>query len=88
MFDVEFKKSAFKELSKLEKNIQQRIVDHIELLRENPFESRPLADIARVKGEKIKMFRLRVGDYRIFYAVEGVKIIVISVEKRAIAYRL
>jgi mRNA interferase RelE/StbE len=87
LFDVEFVKSAFKEFSKLEKETQQRISTHIEALRENPFEPRPKADIARVKGEKVQLFRLRVGEYRVFYTVEAEKIVILGVEHRARAYQ-
>jgi mRNA interferase RelE/StbE len=87
LFDVEFVKSASKELSKLERNIQRRIIEHIEFLRENPFESRPKVDIARVKGEKIQMYRLRVGEYRVFYTVEAGKVVVLGVVHRRAAYK-
>jgi mRNA interferase RelE/StbE len=87
LFDVEFVKSASKELSKLERNIQRRIIEHIEFLRENPFESRPKVDIARVKGEKIQMYKLRVGEYRVFYTVEAGKVVVLGVVHRGAAYK-
>lgn len=87
MFGVEFVKSASKELSKLEKEAQRRIIEHIELLSENPFGPRPKVDIARVKGEKIRMYRLRVGDYRVFYAVDRNKVVVLGVTHRRAAYR-
>ena len=84
---MEFVKSAFKELSGLEREIQRNILEHIELLRENPFEPRPRADIAIVKGEKMRLYRLRVGMYRVFYAVEGDKVIILGVEHRRRAYK-
>jgi mRNA interferase RelE/StbE len=87
LFGVEFTKPAFEEFSKLEKNTQRRILEHVELLRENPFEPRRKVDIARVKGEKIQLFRLRVGDYRVFYTVEGENVVILGVERRPRAYR-
>jgi len=87
LFGLEFVKSAFKELSKLDRKTQQRIINHIELLCENPFEPRPKVDIARVKGEKEQMYRLRVGEYRVFYAVDREKVIVLAVAHRGTAYK-
>lgn len=84
---MEFVKSAFKELSKLDAKTQQRIIEHIELLRENPFEPRPRVDIARLRGERIQMYRLRVGEYRVFYAVEADKVVVLGVARRGTAYK-
>ena len=87
MFALEFVKSAFKELSRLERGVQRKILERIELLRENPFEPRPKVDIAPVKGEKMRLYRLRVGEYRVFYAVEGEKVIILRVEHRGRAYK-
>lgn len=84
---MEFAKSAFKELSRLKKKTQRRIIKHIEFLRKNPFEPRPKVDIARVKGEKMRLYRLRVGGYRVFYAVEREKVIILGVEHRGRAYK-
>jgi len=87
LFALEFVKSAFKEISRLEREVQKKILEHIELLRENPFEPRPKVDIALVKGEKVRLYRLRVGEYRVFYAVEGEKVIILGVEHRGRAYK-
>lgn len=87
MFALEFVKSAFKELSRLERRVQQKILQHVELLRENPFEPRPKAGIALVKGEKVRLYRLRVGEHRVFYAVEREKVIILGVERRGKAYK-
>lgn len=84
---MEFVKSASKELSKLERKTQRRIIKHIEPLRENPFEHRPKVDIARLKGERIQMYRLRVGEYRVFYTVEEEKVVVLGVAHRGAAYK-
>jgi len=87
LFAVEFVKPAYKELSKLNRKIQRRILEHINLLRENPFEPRPKVDIARVKGKKIQLFRLRVGEYRVFYTIEENKIIILGMGHRRGAYK-
>lgn len=84
---MEFVESASKELSKLERKTQRRIIKHVELLCENPFEPRPKVDIARLKGERLQMYRLRVGEYRVFYTVEGEKVVILGVAHRGVAYK-
>ncbi|MEW9674000.1 type II toxin-antitoxin system RelE/ParE family toxin [Ammoniphilus sp. 3BR4] len=56
---VEFRKSALKDLSKLDKTMQQRILNALESFAQHPIE----ADIKKLKGYE-DVFRLRVGDYR------------------------
>lgn len=87
MFELEFVKSAFKELSRLDRETQRRILESLEFLLANPFEPRPRVDIARVKGEKLQLYRLRVGKYRVFYTVEGGKVVILGVEHRGKAYK-
>jgi len=35
----------------------------------------------------MRLYRLRVGEYRVFYAVEGEKVIILGVEHRGRAYK-
>jgi mRNA interferase RelE/StbE len=65
MLDVRFSSFSKKFLKKSEIDITERILGKIEELRENPFPS----DTKRVKGKKDKIFRIRVGKYRIQYNV-------------------
>jgi mRNA-degrading endonuclease RelE of RelBE toxin-antitoxin system len=52
---------AEKELSKLDKSIQQRIISKLDKIARSPNLCRHLSALTDVKGYKI-----RVGDYRIF----------------------
>ena len=77
-FEVLVKKSAVKSLRKFPKAIQNKIQQSIlERLTVRP-------DIA--DGKHIKKltdgFRLRVGDYRIFYYIEAEKVKVTAIERR------
>jgi mRNA interferase RelE/StbE len=65
MFSVEFGSDAKRFLKKAEKQIAERIIKKIRKLRDDPFPS----DVKRVVGKKNKIFRVRVGDYRIQYGV-------------------
>jgi mRNA interferase RelE/StbE len=84
MFSVEFGSEAKKFLRKAEKQIAERIVKRIRKLREDPFPS----DVKRVVGKKDKIFRVRVGDYRIQYGViyDRNLIFVSDIDKRPKAY--
>ncbi len=84
MFSVEFSSDAKKFLKKAERQIAERIVKRIRKLREDPFPS----DVKRVVGKKDKIFRVRVGDYRIQYSVfyERNLIFISDIDKRGRAF--
>ena len=65
MFELEWKKSAIRELYHLEKSISSRILKKAEELR-NGFQSK---DIKKIRGEN--KLRLRVGDYRVIFSLEN-----------------
>lgn len=81
MFKLEWKESAIKDTKKLEKNISFRIYKKVNELK-NGFQ---LQDIKRLKGSD--EFRLRVGDYRILFSVEGNVIIIWKVGHRRNIYK-
>jgi mRNA interferase RelE/StbE len=64
LFSIEWKKSARKELRKLDKDVISRILGIIEGLIKNPYPrgSRKLSGSSHT-------YRIRVGDYRIVYSV-------------------
>ncbi|MEK6812203.1 MAG: type II toxin-antitoxin system RelE/ParE family toxin [Nanoarchaeota archaeon] len=80
MFDLEWKKSAIKELYNLEKSISSRIYKKVEELKDG-FQSK---DVKKLKGDD--RLRLRVGDYRVLFSVEGSVIVVWKVGHRKNIY--
>mgnify|MGYP001576217767 CR=1 FL=1 len=84
MFEVDFSSSAKKFLKKAEKYVTKRIINEIEKLRADPFPK----DVKRVVNRKEKVFRVRVGDYRIQYSVFYDKnlLFVSDVDNRSKAY--
>ncbi len=87
MLEAEFSPKALKFLEKAEKLVSKRIFDEVEKLQQNPFPK----DVKRVENEFFeneKIFRVRVGDYRILYSVNYDKnrILVVNVDKRSKAY--
>lgn len=86
MFEVHFEKPAEKFIEKLKDVVLlKRILNSIEALRIEPFPS----ECVRVKEyKKDKVFRVRVGGYRILYYVnyECNILDVINIDKRPRAY--
>jgi len=65
MYEIEFVASAAKEFRSLETQIKQRIALEIDRLRENP---RPRG-ARKLKGHE-RLYRIRVGSYRVVYEVD------------------
>lgn len=78
-WDLIVAKRAQKELVRFPQKDQERITDAIDELKNDPF----AGDIQKIKGEE-RVWRRRVGNYRIFYEVllEMRTIFVFRVERR------
>ena len=88
LYSVEFKTSAVKELQRLPKAIQVKILDAMRLLAADPFSS--LLPIRKMEGRSSEnRFRLRIGRYRVVYEVQKKKVVifVIRVGHRKDIYR-
>ena len=68
-YSVELKPSARKELERLPGRVIERIFPRLEALEEEP---RP-AGCKKLKGGRDE-WRIRVGDYRVVYTVDDVKL--------------
>ncbi len=73
MYSVEFSETAEKQLNKLPRGIQARIISSLERIR-----IRPQAYILRLVGSPY--FRLRVGDYRLILDVREDKLVIFVIE--------
>ena len=84
MFNLEYSKQALSFLKKSDRIIVSRIIIKVESLREKPI----IHDTKRVEGFKEKLFRVRVGDYRILYEVGYSRNVVgiVKIDKRARVY--
>ncbi|MCI0639239.1 MAG: type II toxin-antitoxin system RelE/ParE family toxin [Gemmataceae bacterium] len=72
-----FARSARKDLEALPAQTQERILDAIETLEQDP---RP-SGCKKLKGTK-NTFRIRVGDYRVIYEIQDDEIVVFIVRIR------
>ncbi|OGO38437.1 MAG: hypothetical protein A2Z03_02365 [Chloroflexi bacterium RBG_16_56_8] len=82
-YTITFARSARKELERLDRTRINRIVPRIEALAKEP---RPSGCI-KLKGEKF-LWRIRVGDYRVIYAVydDDRRVDITAVRHRSKAY--
>lgn len=73
MYNLFFSDTASKQLSKLDKQIQERILKALEriLIRPHPF-------VTKLVGEPY--YKFRVGDYRVLLDIQEGKLIILVVE--------
>lgn len=82
-YTLTFARSARKELEALETALVNRIFPKIEALAKNP---RP-RNCHKLKSEK-NLWRIRVGDYRVIYAIynKDLQVDIVAVRHRSKAY--
>lgn len=74
-WEIEFLKSATKDLKKVDKQTSQRIGKELELLS---LES-PSCDIKKLKTRE-NTWRLRVGDYRVLFQRDKDRLVILVIE--------
>ena len=81
-YEIIFSDAALKQLKKLEKSTQERIISTLERIR-----IRPQSYVTKLVGDSV--YRLRVGDYRVILDIdEGVFVVlVIKVGHRKKIYK-
>jgi mRNA interferase RelE/StbE len=86
VYSVEIRRSAKKELDVLPLRVQHRCYDALLFLAHNPFSE--VLHIKKLRGA-LSLYRLRIGDYRIVYEVNGdvLTVTVIKVGHRSEVYR-
>jgi mRNA interferase RelE/StbE len=82
--NVVFSKNACHNLEKLEKAVQQRIVDKTEFYFS---QKNPLEHAEKMKDNRFGQWRLRIGDYRILFDVENDCAFILKVGHRREVYR-
>lgn len=85
LYDFDFLQSAEKEFLALPKRLQRLFQEKLFYLRRNPCKSYPWLRVRqgpRHPGE----WRFHLGDYRVFYRVDGVTIVFTRMVKRPGAY--
>jgi mRNA interferase RelE/StbE len=72
-YEVKLHREVVKTLAEMNPKLRSSIIRALRALQKDPFQRRSGADIIRLKGTRGRqdLFRLRIGDYRAIYAVEG-----------------
>ncbi len=85
-YRVELVKSAKKEFDDLPSKVQNKVIEALKFLAENPFSE--LLRIKKLKGAH-SLYRIRVGDYRVVYEVRhgALVVLVIKIGHRRDVYR-
>ena len=88
-FDIRLHPNAVKFLKELDAVTGDRIKSALRNLENDPFRKRPKTDIKILDGTKGRddLYRLRIGDYRAVYAVEGNTVWVTEIFLRGKGYR-
>lgn len=88
-FDVLVSRTFQSFFDGLDEGIQGRIRTALEALAEDPYTSRPGADITQLRNTDPVKHRIRVGDWRIVYRVEDDEDVVKVIEgfRRGRGYR-
>ncbi len=87
MFTILVSRTFRKQFRALPTDIRGRVKSALKELENDPLRSRPGADIRLLKDTKPPKHRLRVGEYRIVYLVEGDVVRVIELFRRGRGYR-
>jgi mRNA interferase RelE/StbE len=74
-YEIEFSRLAIKYLESLDQKLRNRILDHLNILSEDPRKNE--LDIKKLQGYP-GLYRLRIGSYRIIYSIHD-EILIIHV---------
>ena len=83
-YNISFKPSVEKDLRPLSKSVVARVIEQIERLKTEPFPRQAI----KLSGAE-RLYRIRVGDYRIVYEVDirAKQVMIHYVRHRREAYR-
>ena len=84
-YQVHFFNSAVKEFQKLPKDIQEKVLHVIDMLRIDPYSE--VLKIRKLKGGE-DLFRIRIGNYRLIYKIESSSsLLVVRIRHRKDVYK-
>lgn len=84
-FHIILSPHAVKDLDGFSDTACTKIVKAMRALEENPFPRSKL--IKKIKGKHSDYYRLRVDKYRVFYMIEGIKVVVLRILSKKDAER-
>jgi len=79
-FKVVFSKVAAKDLNKFNPKTRLRILKAVQSLQLSPF---PKGNsIKKIKGTRVSLYRLRIGDFRAVYHINGSEVTILLIVNR------
>lgn len=83
-FEIHLSSRGHKFLKRVDKRTYDRLVRKLVTLAEDPFQ----LDVKKIMGRKEKLYRVRVGDYRILYEIylEKKVVLIVNIDKRSRIY--
>jgi mRNA interferase RelE/StbE len=87
-YGVKLHRGVAKTLAGMPPKLRSSIIGALRTLQMDPFQRRSGTDIIRLRGTRGRqdLFRLRIGDYRAIYAVEGKVVYVTDLFHRGKGY--
>ena len=85
LYEVEYRPEAAREGAPLPRRVKESLRDRFELLRSGPFTSYPWLRVKEVR-ELPGVWRFHLARWRVFYWVDGRRIIVGMIEPRPTSY--
>jgi len=85
-YEVLLSETALRQYKRISSDLQKKIKSNLAELKNDPYRPRPKADIKKLKGPKRDYYRLRIGNYRAIYIIEGKKVKVAKILPRSSAY--
>lgn len=86
IFEVLLSETARRQMAELPPDERSRVKDRLNELKNDPYRSGPKTDIKKLKGPKRSYYRLRVGNFRAIYIIEGERVLVAKILPRSKAY--
>ena len=86
MFKIEYKSPAKKFLGKLPAKLRVKIVDAINFMVMN-WENKQLFDVKLLHPQRLGIYRLRVGKYRVVFTKQNNIFIVLDLDSRGDIYK-
>ncbi|RLG28932.1 type II toxin-antitoxin system RelE/ParE family toxin [Methanosarcinales archaeon] len=86
-YNVLISKTARRTLENLQEKDKQRIIFKLKGLTNNPGKRRTKMDIKKLRDTDPTLYRLRVGDFRVIYAIIGDEVKVTEIMHRGKNYR-
>lgn len=84
--EVFLSETARRQVGELPLDFQVRIKERLRKLSNDPYRSEPGTDIKKLRGPKRNYYRLRIGNYRAIYVIDGNRVLVAKVLPRSRAY--